>query len=330
MGTLPRQKILDFHDAFKAIPVTFNKEVIHVTGLQAKQIMLKCASDFFPCVVYSTSFAEAKIVANNKTGLFEKLKETNNTTSIKFSFRLPASGEQVSFLVTARVSAISPYGDSPDMTIFTLQYAQRPPDDLIEIMGRVIEATMNFAKRKDERINITPEALRKLRFATKDVGVTIQGVPRRCILRDISFGSARLVMVGVSKFLIDKPVGIKFDFNDPEESYSMNGKFTSADAVLDHKDMVVVNMVYDEPIPLMYKVRLNDYLGTVRETRTTAKPAAAAAVEAAAPDAPASPADGAATAASPAAPAAQSAPADSAAPSDSAAIPEEPPTIAGK
>jgi hypothetical protein len=319
MGTLPRQKILDFHDSFKAIPVTFNKEVIQVTGLQAKQIVLKCASDFFPCVVYSTSFAEAKIVANNKTGLFEKLKETNNTTSIKFSFRLPVSGEQVSFLVTARVSASSPYGDSPDMTMFTLQYAQRPPDDLIEIMGRVIEATMNFSKRKDERINITPEALRKLHVATKDVGVTIQGVPRRCILRDISFGNARLVMVGVSKFLIDKPVGIKFDFNEPEESYSMSGKFTSAEAVVDHKDMVVVNMVYDEPIPLMYKVRLHDYLGTVRETRITAKPAPTVAATAAAPP----PAE----AVAPAAPSPEAAAASAA---DSAAPHEETPPAAGK
>ena len=269
MAVLPRQKIQDYYVEFRNIPITFHKEVIQVTGLQAKQIILKCGSDFFPCVIYSTSFEEAKIVASNKSGLMDKLKETNNSASIKFCFKVPSSGEQVAFLVTARVVSSAPYDAGPDMSMFTLQFSQRPPDDLIEIVGRIIEANKSFTKRRDERIVITPETVRKLHFTPKEISVTIDGVPRRCILRDISFTGARLVMLGISKFLIDKQITIKFEFDDPDESYNIIGKSINIEKVAERKDMVVLNVLYNDPIPMAYKVRLSDYLNTIRtDTRT--------------------------------------------------------------
>jgi hypothetical protein len=280
MAVLPRQKIQDYYTEFKNIPITFYKEVVQVTGLQAKQVILKCGSDFFPCVIYSTSFEEAKIVASNKSGLVEKLKDTNNSASIKFCFKVPSSGEQVVFLVNARVIGSVPYDAGADMSTFTLQFTQRPPDDLIEIVGRIIEANKSFTKRKDERITITPETLRKLHFAAKEINVMIDGVPRRCILRDISFTGARLVMLGISKFLIDKAITIKFEFDEPVESYAINGKSADVEKVADRNDMVVLNMVYNEPIPMAYKVRLSDYLNSVRTESRTNRPAHAGAASA--------------------------------------------------
>ncbi|GHU41708.1 cyclic di-GMP binding protein [Spirochaetia bacterium] len=266
MGVLPRQKINVYYDQFKNIPVTFNKEIVFVTGLQAKQVNLKCASDFYPCVIYSTSFLEAKLVANNKSGILDKLKATNNSASIKFSFKVPTSGEQVAFLVPAHVAGSAPYNGSSDMSIFTLQFSQRPPDDLIEIIGRIIEANVNFNKRKDEVITISPESLRKLKFVTKDVSITIQKVPRRCILRDISFTNARVIVLGISRLLLDKPATIKFDFSEPDESLAINGKLVNAEAMPERKEMAVLTLAFDVPVPMSYKVRISDYLTTLRVT----------------------------------------------------------------
>lgn len=274
MGLLPRQKIIDYYNDYKNMPVIFNKEIIQVTGLQAKQVILKCGSDFFPCVVYSTSFTEAKIVAASKSGLIEKLKDTNNSASIKFCFKIPESGEQVVFLVAARVIGSVPYDAASDMSMFTLQFSQHPPDDLIEIVGRILEANVNYSKRKDEFIAITGETLRKLRFSGKEIGVTIENVPRRCILRDISFAGARLVTVGVAKFLIDKRVVIKFDFNEPDEIYGIEGKIVDAEKVADRDDMVVANVFYCDSVPMTYKVRLSDYFSTLRTDAKVTGPSA--------------------------------------------------------
>jgi hypothetical protein len=273
MGTLPRQKIIDYYNDYRNIPVIFNKEMIQVTGLQAKQIILKCGSDFFPCVVYSTSFAEAKVLAASKSGLTEKLKESNNSVSIKFCFIVPTSGEQVVFLVPARIISTEPYEAASDMSVFSLQFSLRPPDDLIEIVGRILEANVNCSKRKDERIAINAEILRKLRFSGKEVGVTIENVPRRCIVRDISFAGARIITLGISKFLQDKRVVIKFDFTEPDESYGIDGKIVDVEQVVDRNDMVVANVMYNETIPLAYKVRLSDYFSTARPEAKAGNPA---------------------------------------------------------
>jgi hypothetical protein len=263
MGTLTQKKIQDYYNEFRSIPVTFNKEIIQVTGLQPKQTILKCGSDFFPCFVYSTTFEEAKIVSSDKSDIVKKLKEANNLVSLKFTFKTPSSGEQVAFLVAARVIGFAKYNGSTDMLMFTLQFSHRPPDDLIGIVGRILEANIISSRRKNEYISITPESQRKLHLV-KNVSITAEGVPRRCILRDISFSGARFVMLGISKFLLDKQSSIKFDFDDPIESYTIDGKFVNVENVADRNDMVTVTMSYNEPIPMIYKVRLSDYLGKTR------------------------------------------------------------------
>jgi hypothetical protein len=266
MGILTQQKIKNYYNEFKSIPVNFNKEIIQVTGLQPKQTILKCGSDFFPCFVYSTTFEEAKIVSSNKSGLIKKLKEANNLVSLKFTFKTPSSGEQIAFLVAARVTGFTTYNELIDMFMFTLQFSNRPPDDLIGIVGSILEANVISSRRKNERINITPESLRKLHLTTKDVGITAEGVPRRCILRDISFSGARFVMLGISKFLVGKQSSIKFDFDDPIESYNIDGRFINVENVADRTDMVTVTMLYNEPVPMVYKVRLSSYLDKTRVT----------------------------------------------------------------
>jgi hypothetical protein len=83
MGVLTSQKITVFYERFKSIEVTFTKEIIQVTGLLTQQVHLKCVSDFWPCVIYSSSFQGAKIVANVKSGLQGKLQQANNYVSLR-------------------------------------------------------------------------------------------------------------------------------------------------------------------------------------------------------------------------------------------------------
>jgi hypothetical protein len=265
MGLVTSQKITTYYERFKDISVTFTKEIIQVTGLLTQQIHLKCGNDFWPCVVYSASFENAKVVANVKTGLLGKLQSANNFVSLRFCFRPPGESNSVTFFVAARVLATAPYGNSQDVNIFTLQFSNRPPDDLIEIIGRVLDANVNSAKRKDLRIALTPESLRKLKLLTTESSVFLQGVPRRCILRDISFSGTKLIMVGVTKFLIDKDASVRFEFNDPRETITIKGKFVRAEEVEGKREMVALGLQFDEPtVPMNFKIRLNDMVTTMR------------------------------------------------------------------
>jgi hypothetical protein len=274
MAVLTSQKIKELYDRYRAINVIFSKEIVAATGLEAKQVHIKCVSDFFPCMIYSLSFEQAKVVINIKSGILEKLQKANNALSLRFCFRHYETGQQVVFFVQSRSTGYTPYNDSPDMAVFSLQYSQQPPDDLIEIVGRVLEASINAKQRKEERIILTPELLRKLKLVTKDVVVFVDNVPRRCILRDISFSGAKLVLVGVFKFLENKPVTLRLEFDDPFEAFNLKGKFVHAETVEGRKDLIVLGMRFDDPIPMGYKLRLSDYLGTVKAAPVQPKPEA--------------------------------------------------------
>jgi hypothetical protein len=319
MGVLTSQRITVYYERFKGIDVTFTREIIQATGLFTQQVYLKCVSDFWPCVIYSSSFQGAKIVVNVRSGLAAKLQQANNYASLRYCFKNADSGNPVTFFVAARVTGFTAYGGSQDVAMFSLQFTQRPPDDLIEIMGRLLDANVNSAKRREERILISAESLRKMSLLAKESAVFIQGVPRRCILRDVSFSGAKMIMVGVSKFLLDKEAALRIDFDDPRESFLLKGKFIRSEDVEGRKDLIALGILFDESlVPMGYKMRINDYLSAIRVDSRTA-PAA----EAPAPASPAAEAPAAASAAAeaPAGPAGASPPASPAAASPAAASP---------
>jgi hypothetical protein len=265
MSVLTQQKIASYYDRYKGIDVTFTKEIIQVTGLLTQQVLIKCMGDFWPCVVYSSSFEGAKVVANTKSGITGKLQQANNSISLRLSFRNAETGQPVIFFVTARVSGYNAYGGSADTALFNLQFTQRPPDYLIEIMGRVLDATINSTKRKSERVLLTADSIRKLRMLSKDTAAFIAGVPRRCILRDLAFGGAKIIMMGVAKFLVDRETALRLDFDDPRESFLIRGKFLRAESVEGRKELIALVIAFDAAaIPMGYKVRLNDFLSAVR------------------------------------------------------------------
>jgi len=265
MGVITSQRIITYYDRFRDIEVTFTKEIIQVTGLLTQQVHLKCGNDFWPCVIFSSSFQGAKIVVNIKSGLLVKLQQANNYISLRFCFKLPDKANPVTFFTPGRVMGSTPYRGSNDVNLLTLQFTNKPPDDLIEIMGRLLDANVNSAKRKDERVQLTDDNLRKLNLISRESAVFIQKVPRRCILRDMSFSGTKMIMMGVPKFLLEKNAAARFDFDDPRESFLINGKFVRAENVEGKKEMVALALHFDEAsVPMGFKIRLNEFLATVR------------------------------------------------------------------
>jgi hypothetical protein len=281
MAVITSQKITTYYDRYRTIEVTFTKEIIQVTGLITQQVHLKCGSDFWPCVIYSTSFQGAKVVISTLAGLAGKLKQANNMVSLRFCFTNRETGNPVTFFVAARITGYSAYGGSQESALFTLGFTQRPPDDLIEIVGKVLDANVNSAKRKTERIPLNPDAMRKLNLLSRETAVFIQSVPRRCMLRELSFGGAKIIMMGVAKFLINRDVALRLDFDDPRDSFMLKGKFLLAEEVEGKKELVALAVEYAEgQIPLGYKLRLSEYLGPLKTpVPDTAKIASAGTAE---------------------------------------------------
>lgn len=275
MSIATSQQITKYYEAFKAIDVTFTKEVIKATGLQAQNVFVKCIGEQWPCVVYSSSFEGAKILVTTKQALSERIKRANGLVSLRFAFKLSEKDDPIAFFVSGRVTGFAPYAQSNGTLQFVnIQYTQRPPDDFVEILGRMLEANVNSTRRREERVTLTPDAMRKIGLARKETLVIIEGVPRKCILRDISFSGAKIIIVGLAKFLVNKPCRLRVDLEEPRETIEIPGKVVRFEDVEGRKDLAAVAIHYDEAaVPMSYKMHLNDFIGqAVRKPTDDGRP----------------------------------------------------------
>ena len=246
--------------------VTFTKDIIRTLKMDPRQIYIKCAGSQWPCIINSTSFTTAKIILGTKGGAYEVLsKKDPPPLSVRFSF-YQQDGQLMSFFVSGKVYTIKEYAGSSDLVIVTVQYTQRPPEDLIGMLGHLLDANVNYLKRREVRIPITAESLRKLGIPKKESIIYIQNVPRHCILSDISFGGAKVILIGIAQYLINKTISLQLEFDEPHEVITLTGIITSTEAVEGRKDILAACIKFDDSsITLSYKIHINNYLTTMRK-----------------------------------------------------------------
>lgn len=266
MPVTTSQQISRYYDQFRNVEVTFTKEVIKTTLLYTKQVYLKSMGYQWPVIIYSTSLAGAKIIANLQGSLKDALKRSNNIVSLRFSFLRRDKPDPLAFFVGARVTGITPYeSGSRQLHFLTLQFTQRPPDDLIFILGSLLEANVNAQRRREERVIVNPDSMKKLGLASRGTIVTISNVPRKCIIRDVSFSGAKVIIHGVPQFIMDKPASLRVAFDDPEEVVDIVGRVIRFETVEGRTDIAAFAIQYEsEKVPMTYKLRLNEYLRTVK------------------------------------------------------------------
>lgn len=266
MAIATSQQLTRYYNTYKSISVTYTKEIIKSTGLQVQHVFLKCLGEQWPCVLYSSSFEAAKILAPNRPNLLEKIAKANNLISIRLAFKLSDNSEPVLFFVSGRASGFSPYNQSNGALQFIdMQFTQRPPDDFVEILGRMLEANVNSKRRREERILLTPDVMRKISLVQKETTILVDSVPRRCIVRDLSFSGAKVIIVGIAKFLIGKPCSLKLEMEDPREIIVLAGNIVRYEDVEGRKDLAAIAICFDEgKIPISYKMHINDYIGQKR------------------------------------------------------------------
>lgn len=272
MGIATSQQLTRYYDQYRDTEITFTKDIIRALGLDPRQIYVKCNGGQWPCIINSTSFQLARIIVGTKGGAFSELaKKDAPNVNIRFCFRTEAENETIMFLVTGRVAQIQPYMNSKELVVVTIQFTQRPPDDLIEIVGRLLEANANAVRRREERIIINEDSKRKLGLSKEECIVVIQGVPRHCVLRDVSFSGAKILLIGLSQFLKNKEADLRLDFDDPAETLQIKGTIVAADLIQGRKDICAASIRFDESqVPLSYKLHINDYLTQVRKTQLSA------------------------------------------------------------
>ena len=263
MGVVTSQQLSRYYDMYRDIDVVFTKEIIKTLSLNPRQIYIKCAGGQWPCILSSVSLLASKVVVSKNVGAFAALK-ANPSANIHFCFTPPDS-QPIVFFVNTRFDDAVPYMNSEDLVVATLEYVNRPPYDLISIMGSLLEANANAVRRREERIALNPNSKRKLGLQSEESIVYVQNVPRHCVLRDLSFSGAKLILVGLKAFILKQIVMVRFEFDDPRETIYVRGVVVAVDEIEGRKDLVVARILYDEKsVPMAYKLRINNYITDVR------------------------------------------------------------------
>lgn len=271
MGVITSQQLTRYYEQFCDTEIAFTKDIIRALNIDPRQIYIKCNGSQWPCIINSTSFKLARIIVGTKGGAYQMISQKEPpAVSLRFCFKENGS-QMMSFFVASKVTNISPYMNSQDLVIVTLTFTQRPPDDLIEQVGGLLEANQNAIRRREEYFLINEENKRKLGLMREETVVMIENVPRHCILRQISFGGAKFILLGLSQFLTNKEAIIQMDFEEPPERIQIKGKIVAAGLIEGRRDIVAVNMLFeDKLVPLSYKMHINTFLQQQRKVKVSA------------------------------------------------------------
>lgn len=250
-----------YYDYYRDKEIVFTKANLKSLRIDPRQIYIKCNGGQWPCIINSSSLMQAKIIIGSSSGFYTTIsKKRDIPISIRYCF-FDQNNEPIQFFVNCSVFDIEPYKGSNELAMVTLNFTSRPPDDLILRIGEFIEVNENFTNRKEERISLNENSMRQLGIPKEESYIFIAGVPRKCIMKDLSFGGARVVLVGIPKFLQDKTVDLRLFFTDTNEKISLIGIVKAADFFPGRKDICVIHIEFNsEEIPMTYKFHINSYI----------------------------------------------------------------------
>ncbi|MBO4857551.1 MAG: PilZ domain-containing protein [Treponema sp.] len=266
MGISNNNQNSRYYDFFREQEIIFTKSNIQILHLDLREVYIKFNGGQWPCIINSTSLQSAKIIIGTASGAYKEMVNNPKVSlSLRYSFIEP-NESKVQFFVACAVDKIIPLPNTEELVIVSLLFTQRPPDDLISRIGEFIETNENFKNRKEDRIEINQNSIRKLGIEREESIVFVEGIPRKCILKDLSFGGAKIMFVGIPKFLIDKPVDLKITFSETNDTVGIKGVVKDAEFLEGRKDIASVHIKFDEDkVPLLYKRRINNYITTYQK-----------------------------------------------------------------
>jgi len=268
MAIVTSQQLSVYYDLYRSIEVTLTKDVSQLLGFLQEQVVLKLLGTPWHCLIYSTSLEGAKIILNLKPEQIEKMRSGSNMVSLRYGFRVADHTEPVTFFANGKIKGYNRYNNASnnDLYFMTIEFTQRPSDDLIEILGKFLEANVNSQKRKDVRIPVSESSVKKLGFASCNTIVAVEQVDRKCLIRDLSFGGAMVIIPGVAKFLAGKKVVLRLVLEETSQVLSLPGTLIRMEPVQGRRDITLAAVQYDEAaVPHAYKLKMNEAVRSIKK-----------------------------------------------------------------
>ncbi len=256
---ITNQQLARYFEEYGDQEITFNRQVNQIIGLLPKHVYLKCQADTLPCILYSSSMLGAKVIANLRVDSLRILQQSSGALALRLCFAREGGAAPLAFFVSARLTAQTAYNpQTPELYFLSLEYTHRPPDDLIEILGGLLEASGNAQKRAEERIEVTPASMKHLGLESREAALAVGAVEGRCLLRDLSFSGAKVLVYGKAEDFLEKRVLLRPAFADPRIQVSLSGRVLRWEGMANREDIGAIAILFEAPgVPMQYKLAIN-------------------------------------------------------------------------
>jgi hypothetical protein len=253
------QQLTRYFEEYSDQEVTFTRQVNEILRLLPRHVFLKCQADTLPCILYSSSLRAAKVIANLRAESLRMLQQSSGALALRFCFAREGRAAPLAFFVSARLTGQTAYNrETPDLYFLSLEYTNRPPDDLIEILGELQEASRNAQKRSEERIEVTAASMKHLGLESREALLVVDGVEGRCLLRDLSFSGAKVLVYGQAEAFRDKAVLLRPAFAEPKSQATLAGRVLRWEGMANREDIGAIAIIFEtEIVPIQYKLAIN-------------------------------------------------------------------------
>jgi hypothetical protein len=254
---LTAQHLARLYEEFSATEVTFNAQVIIESGLVTSDVRLTIGSRHLPSVLYACSMKAARVIVEVGSDANDLL-HGNPSATLHLAFKPRGEKAAVSFIVGCRVESLSEYSVQKQHVRFAaLDFTQKPPDVLVGILGSMLEIKSNALRRRDQRVVLTPENMKKIGLDSRESCLAVNGSSLRCLVRDLSFGGAKVLLSMLGLPEGSQRVLLKLQKCEINDDTVLDGSIVRVEDVEGHTDLVALSIKYATDPPISYKQKIN-------------------------------------------------------------------------
>ncbi|HEY9595185.1 MAG TPA: PilZ domain-containing protein [Spirochaetia bacterium] len=246
------------YQQYKDTEITFNTPVLVASGLLTTEVYLTIGDAHLSCVLYACSMTRARLIADIPDAVLHVLRSAHSLATLRLGFHQKSEPHPSLFFVSGRVESLAEYNpQKPSVRFVTFEFTQRPAETLVGVLGSLLEIRANALKRRDERIVLTSDALRRIGLSSRESCVAIGGAPHRCILRDLSFGGAKVLTTAANALSAQTRVALKLARCELRDDTVLDGSIVRVEDVEGRTDVVALSIQFSADPPISYKQKIN-------------------------------------------------------------------------
>ncbi|MBQ2294823.1 MAG: PilZ domain-containing protein, partial [Spirochaetales bacterium] len=258
----PSQKLQELYEEYGSKEIAFNKSIRTATGLDTQKFCLKIGGEHLPCILYSCSMNDAKVIMPLDTEAFEMIKRAKNLVNLRFAFCPKNTKAPIIFFVSSIIKGFTSFELQHESSyLVSLEFNQRPPDDLIETIGTIFQSIENFERRRELRITLDSNVVNDMEITSVNTYCVVDSIKRPCILKNLSASGCGIIMMCNPKFLINKKITIAIYLYSRKEPILLEGEIKRSEGIEGRHDLYLMGILLNsDEIPYSYKDMINSYI----------------------------------------------------------------------